>query len=193
MDYDEQPLVDLARAGDRNAFRQLVERHSHSVFRVAWRITSDEALAEDAVQEAFVNAWRHLDRFRGDARFGTWMHRITVNAALGLVRKRTRRREENLEDDEMDAVMNTQSAKDPQPDQVMQQHDLGEATRQALAGLSDMERGAFVLRHFEEMSIREIGQAMDMNEGAVKQALFRAVRKLRVTLEPIVGPRDQAT
>lgn len=190
MDYDEQPLVDLARAGDRNAFRQLVERHSHSVFRVAWRITGDEALAEDAVQEAFVNAWRRLDRFRGDARFGTWMHRITVNAALGLVRKRTRRREENLEDSEMDAVMNTQSAKDPQPDQVMHQHDLGEATRVALAGLSDMERGAFVLRHFEEMSIREIGQAMDMNEGAVKQALFRAVRKMRVTLESQV--RQQA-
>ena len=122
MDYDEQPLVDLARAGDRNAFRQLVERHSQVVFRIAWRITGDEALAEDAVQEAFVNAWRRLDRFRGDARFGTWMHRITVNAALGLVRKRTRRREENLEDNEMDAVMNTQSAKDPQPDQVMQQH-----------------------------------------------------------------------
>lgn len=190
MDYDEQPLVDLARAGDRNAFRQLVERHSPVVFRIAWRITGDEALAEDAVQEAFVNAWRRLDRFRGDARFGTWMHRITVNAALGLVRKRTRRREENLEDNEMDAVMNTQSAKDPQPDQVMQQHDLGEATRVAMAGLSDMERGAFLLRHFEEMSIREIGQAMDMNEGAVKQALFRAVRKMRVTLETQV--RQQA-
>jgi RNA polymerase sigma-70 factor (ECF subfamily) len=193
MDYDEQPLVDLARAGDRNAFRQLVERHSHSVFRVAWRITGDEALAEDAVQEAFVNAWRRLDRFRGDARFGTWMHRITVNAALGLVRKRTRRREENLEDSEMDAVMNRQSAQssqEAQPDQVMHQHDLGEATRVAMAGLSDMERGTFVLRHFEEMSIREIGQAMDMNEGAVKQALFRAVRKMRVTLETQV--RQQA-
>ena len=84
----EEPLVERARAGDKGAFGQLVLKHTPELFRVCVRVTGDAALAEDALQEAFVQAWQALPRFEGRARFSTWLHRIAVNAALNQRRSR---------------------------------------------------------------------------------------------------------
>src|SRR2546427_11279462 len=99
MDATESAAV-LARArqGDSEAFRALVERHSRSVFRLAFRMTGNEQDAEDVVQETFLRAYKQLNRFESRAGFGTWLHRIAANCSLDLLRKRKR------QDDQVDAV-----------------------------------------------------------------------------------------
>ncbi len=93
MTQTEQKIIRKAAAGDRAAFRQLVLEHSHSVFRLAWRLSGDESAAEDIVQEAFIKAWRKIGEFRMDASFKSWLHRITVNTSMDYLRKHVRRKQ----------------------------------------------------------------------------------------------------
>jgi RNA polymerase sigma-70 factor, ECF subfamily len=183
-DRDDAILVERARAGDAEAFRALVERHSARVFRLAWRILGDEAGAEDAVQETFLRAYRSLARFDTRSQFGTWLHRIAANTAVEILRKHQRLRHERIGEETSEA-----SSADPGPDRRALSQEVERAVRGALADLSPMERAAFVLRHFEGRSIAEICGALGLRESAGKQAIFRAVQKLRRTLEPLYAPR----
>ncbi|MEM8993440.1 MAG: RNA polymerase sigma factor [Acidobacteriota bacterium] len=190
MEHEIDPLIAAARRGDRDAFRRLVEAHSPSTFRVAFRILGDEAAAEDAVQETFLSAYRRLPSFDGRARFSTWLHRIAVNRAIDLRRKRRRDRSETRPavDEPLDAVSEA-----PRPDRLLASKQVGDATRRGLDLLSELERTAFVLRHVDGCSIAEIGAELDLKPSATKQAIFRAVHKLRRALEPWVRMRDEAT
>ncbi len=171
---DDSQLVQHAAAGDRMAFRQLVLEHSSALYRVALRITAEESAAEDVLQEAWIKAHQRLDRFDGRSRFGTWMHRITVNAALDHLRKQRSRA--RVESDEEPAL----EAPSPTPDRCpAEQADLMQRTLKAMARLSEMERTAFTLRHYEGHSIAEICAFLDIGNSACKQAIFRAVHKLR--------------
>jgi RNA polymerase sigma-70 factor (ECF subfamily) len=180
MEPDDETLVQQARQGDAEAFRGLVERHGERVFRLAWRITGDEASAEDAVQETFLRAWRSLRRFDDRSRFGTWLHRIAVNTAIEVMRKR--RPETSLEEPE------PMPSAEPGPERDALGQEVQRTVRTALSELSPMERTAFVLRHFEGRPIAEICRHLGLRESAGKQAIFRAVRKLRRALEPLVHP-----
>ena len=186
MDHDDHQLVAQAKAGDRAAFRELVEAHSERVFRIAWRILGDAARAEDATQETFLKVYESLDRFDGRARFTTWLHRVAVNAALDI-----RRREARfpvVDGDQAAPVVDEA----PGPDRVTHFEDAGAAASAALERLSDAERTAFALRHFEGQSTDEIARAMDVAPGAAKHAVFRAVRKLREALKPWVETSEIA-
>ncbi|MDA8017648.1 MAG: RNA polymerase sigma factor [Thermoanaerobaculia bacterium] len=187
---EQQHLVDAARNGDRDAFRHLVEEHGDAAFRVAYRILGDEAAAEDAVQEAFLNAYRKLASFDGRARFSTWLHRITINQAIDLRRRQRRRFETSSLGGELDP---DPTADDPRPDRLLAAKQVGEATRRSLDELTALERTAFVLRHVEGCSIAEIGAVLDLKPSATKQAIFRAVKKLRSALEPWMRIRHEAT
>jgi RNA polymerase sigma-70 factor (ECF subfamily) len=182
MERTEISVVRLARAGDAEAFRELVESYSPKLFRLAYRITGDEATAEDVVQEAFLRAYRSLGRFDERAQFGTWLHRIAVNAALEMVRKRQRQPSQSSED--------PHPSPDPGPDRIALGLEVERAVRSALADLSPMERTAFVLRHFEGRSIAEICEQLGLGVSAGKQAIFRAVKKLRRVLEPFVERQE---
>jgi RNA polymerase sigma-70 factor, ECF subfamily len=180
MEIDDEALVQQAQQGDADAFRELVERHSTRVFRLSWRITGDEASAEDAVQETFLRVYRSLHRFDARSRFGTWLHRIAVNTAVESMRKR--RPETHLEEPE--PIPSTE----PGPERSALSQEVQRSVRTALGELSPMERTAFVLRHFEGRPIAEICRHLGLRESAGKQAIFRAVRKLRRALEPLVHP-----
>jgi RNA polymerase sigma-70 factor (ECF subfamily) len=180
--------VERARRGDAEAFRELVESHSPKVFRLAYRITGDEASAEDAVQETFLRAYRSLGRFDSRSQFGTWLHRIAVNTAVELVRKQQRHRSRH---EEMPAGGGEPlPSSDPGPDRLALGQEVERAVRSALAGLSPMERTAFILRHFEGRSIAEICDQLGLGVSAGKQAVFRAVKKLRIVLEPLVARQE---
>ena len=182
MDEIEAQLVERARRGEAEAFRRLVERHSPRLFRLAFRITGDEQAAEDAVQEALLRAYRALPRFDARSQFGTWLHRIAVNAALELARKgRHHAHEEGVAG--MDEAAPLPSP-EPGPDRRAEGLEVERAVRSALGELSPMERTAFVLRHFEDRSIAEICGVLGIGQSAGKQAIFRAVKKLRKVLEP---------
>ncbi|HEX5719740.1 MAG TPA: RNA polymerase sigma factor [Thermoanaerobaculia bacterium] len=180
MEPDDEALVQHAQQGDADAFRELVERHSTRVFRLSWRITGDEASAEDAVQETFLRVYRSLHRFDARSRFGTWLHRIAVNTAVEMMRKR--RPETQMEEPE--PLPSTA----PGPERAALSQEVQRSVRTALGELSPMERTAFVLRHFEGRPIAEICRHLGLRESAGKQAIFRAVRKLRRALEPLVHP-----
>lgn len=188
MERTENSLVERARRGDAEAFRELVESYSPKLFRIAYRITGDEASAEDAVQETFLRAYRSLGRFDSRSQFGTWLHRIAVNTAVEIVRKQQRHRSRH---EEMPGAAEVPlPSSDPGPDRLSLSLEVERAVRSALADLSPMERTAFILRHFEERSIAEICDQLGLGVSAGKQAVFRAVKKLRVVLEPLVARQE---
>src|SRR5262245_27838586 len=180
MHDDDATLVGRARAGDAEAFRALVERYGAPLFRLAWRIVGDAATADDAVQESLLRAYRALPRFDDRARFATWLYRIAANTAVEMLRKRRRLAREQAEEGEMPALPSSA----PGPDRHALSGEVERAVRQALSGLSPLERAAFVLRHCEERSIAEICAALGLRESAGKQAIFRAVQKVRRVLAP---------
>ena len=184
MANDEARWVARASAGDAAAFRHLVDAHAAALFRVCARITGDKALAEDAVQEAFFNAYRHLREFDGRSAFSTWLHRIAVNAALGEMRKRNRVEAALPEDDEAADVLASAMEAPPGPERQARSAEFGRDLATQLKRMSAIERTAFVLRHHEGQSIEEISETLSLSESASKQAIFRAVKKLRGALEP---------
>ena len=180
-------VVRRARSGDAEAFRQLVESHSRMTFRVAYRMTRNEQDADDVVQETFLRAYRQLRHFEERANFGTWLHRITINCSLDLIRARGRADSAyggDIESAEMDGTARSE----PQQYRLLMSADLQKQVAAAMERLSSNERTAFVLRHFEGMPVEEIGKILGIQVNAAKHTIFRAVRKLRESLEPYVRP-----
>ena len=184
MTDDETRWIARAGEGDAVAFRRLVEAHAGALYRVCARITGDKAIAEDAVQEALVNAWRHLKDFDGRAAFSTWLHRIGVNAALEQLRRRGRGGVTLPDGDEDKDLAATIVETAAGPERHARSAEIRRDVEAELARMSVLERTAFVLRHHEGQSLEDISVALSLNVGACKQAIFRAVRKLRFVLEP---------
>ena len=191
MHEGDRLVLARARRGDGEAFRALVERHSRYLFGVAQRLVGSAADAEDVLQEAWLKAHRQLGRFEERADVRTWLHRITVNCAIDQIRGR-RRREEAC--DPMDLEHGPLSARGATdgpatPDRLAESGQIGERVRLALDGLTVLERAAFTLRHVEGMSIDEVGAALGLKTSATKHSIFRAVRKMRHALEPLMAER----
>src|SRR3954465_7680065 len=157
MDATEAAAV-LARArqGDSDAFRALVETHSRSVFRLAFRMTGNEQDAEDVVQEAFLRAYRQLGRFESRANFGTWLYRIVSNCSVDLMRSKQARHDQVRGDSIDDRAMELPAVDVAGPERMAQSAEIEQRVQHALAELSPLERAAFTLRHYEGRSIEEI-------------------------------------
>ena len=192
--------VERTLAGDREAFRVLVEKHSHNVFRLAYRMTGNQHDAEEVVQEAFLRAYQKLEQFAARANFGTWVYRIAANYAIDRLRQRKsedaqrenpgRESDDGVERDVMAAVPD----KAPSPERLAQSTQLAEQMRRALQELTPAERTAFVMRHWKGSGIEEIAGALKSSTSAAKNTVFRSVQKLRKALEPFVerGGRARA-
>ncbi len=186
--------VERTLAGDQDAFWVLVERHSRSLFRLAYRMSRSEQDAEEIVQDAFVRAYRKLGQFESRANFKTWLYRIAVNCALDRMRKRKTEDEHReltsaVPEDAEHNEWENRAHEGPAPDRLMLSVELKERIERALATLSAAERAAFVMRHWEGCGIDEIGRALQVRQNAAKNTVFRAVQKLRRALEPYVEPR----
>ena len=177
--------ISRVRAGDDDAFRELVERHSRAVFHVAYRVTGRVEDAEDVVQETFLRAYRQLDRFEARSNFRTWVHRIATNCAMDLLRARPKREmAEEPEGLERAAVASGDGL--PPPERSLLGVQIKERLAGAMALLTEMERAAFTLRHFEGLSIDEIARMLGLKTSATKHSIFRAVRKMRRELQPFI-------
>jgi RNA polymerase sigma-70 factor (ECF subfamily) len=176
-----------AEGSESDSFRALVEEHSPMVFRLAFRMTGNASDAEDVVQETFLKAHRSLGGFDERARFGTWVYRIAVNAAIDLIRRRGRGTVARAAGEDDPPVVETIASKDPQPDRVAMSGQIQRDVAAALTQLSERERAAFVLRHLEGMPIERIAEVLKIGPNAVKQTVFRAVQKLRRELAPLAG------
>jgi RNA polymerase sigma-70 factor, ECF subfamily len=194
MTHSDAAAVALARDGDSEAFRALVERHSRAVFRLAHRMTGNASDAEDVVQETFLKAYRQLSRFESRANFGTWVHRIAVNCSIDLIRARPHR-EAGHDATDLEQFGASEAAEPglPSPERLMLSAEVQGRISDAMTSLSKMERAAFVLRHFEGQSIDEISRALGLKTNATKHSIFRAVKKMRQALEPFVAqPEDES-
>jgi RNA polymerase sigma-70 factor, ECF subfamily len=189
MEWTDAAAAEQARKGNQQAFRVLVERHSHAVFRLAFRMTGNEQDAEDLVQETFLRAYKKIRDFDGRAAFGTWLYRICANCCLDVLRARKSRRELQPveESEETRSWLDTVAAPDPSPERVTQSRQIRRLLEPAMKRLSEMERAAFILRHYEGCDIDEIAQALGVQANAAKHSVFRAVQKLRRALEPAWG------
>jgi RNA polymerase sigma-70 factor, ECF subfamily len=192
MELTDAAFVARARSGDTDAFRVLVDRHSRSLFRLAFRMTGNEQDAEDVVQESFLRAFRQLPKFDDRAAFGTWLYRIATNCALDTVRSRRRRSEHMApqfgEDGvELDDRVAALPSGDPDPERITLSSEVRDRVSGAMNELSAVERTAFVLRHFEGMCIEEVSRVLECQPGAAKHSVFRAVQKLRRALETVAG------
>lgn len=189
MELTDAAIVGRARAGDADAFRVLVERHSRSLFRLAFRMTGNQQDAEDVVQESFLRAYRQLGNFDERASFGTWMYRIAANCSLDMVRARKRRNDRvaPTDGDQMEDPMAQLASDDPSPERMTLSGEVRERVAEAMEELSPTERTAFVLRHFEGMRMEEVSRVLDCQPGAAKHSVFRAVQKLRRALDPLVS------
>jgi len=169
----EAELVGRARSGDEAALTALVKRHHQVAYRVAIAITKNEDSAQDVVQDAFLKAFRSLDRFRGDAAFRTWLLSITANEARGVLRKVSRRKETGLDD----AGPILAGARDPAEQAVLA--DESRRARAMLERLPEKQRLSVALRIDEGLSFREIGEILESSEGAARVNYFHGIRRLR--------------
>jgi RNA polymerase sigma-70 factor, ECF subfamily len=196
MEPTDATFVARARAGEVDAFRVLVERHSRALFRLAFRMTGNQQDAEDVVQESFLRAYKQLNKFDQRATFGTWLYRIAANCSLDMVRARKRRSEHVVagvseNGDNVEDIVSQLPAQEPTPERMALSGEVRERVADAMRELSANERTAFVLRHFEGMKIEEVSRILDCQPGAAKHSVFRAVQKLRRSLEPLVAVRSE--
>src|SRR5262252_952662 len=155
MDAEIAAVLARARQGDSEAFRSLVERHSRSAFRLAYRMTGNEQDAEDVVQESFLRAYRQLGRFESRANFGTWLYRIVANCSVDLMRARQARHDQSR-GESLDGAAEVPAGDLPGPERLARSAEIAARVRAALGDLSPLERAAFTLRHYEGRSIEEI-------------------------------------
>jgi RNA polymerase sigma-70 factor (ECF subfamily) len=190
--------VERTLAGERDAYRILVERHSQYVYRLAYRMTGNPHDAEEIVQEAFLRAFQKLSQFAGQANFGTWVYRIAANYAIDRLRQRKnddRRREAPSRRDQDETAVDALSlVKDPapSPERLAASAQMEQKMKEALDTLTPAERTAIVMRHWDGCAIEEIAAVLKSNTSAAKNTVFRGVQKLRLALQPFVEARGAA-
>ena len=186
MGNEDHALIRAVLAGDKDAYGILVARHGESMFRVAYRITENEHDAEEIVQETFLRGYRSLADFDARADFGTWIYRIAVNCALQLLSKR--RAEGFIPiaeefDDERPGIQLADGKAGPE--RLLLDREIEHRRQAAMEKMTPDERLAFVLRHLEGRSTEEIAAALEVTPNNAKQAVFRAVQKMRRSLAPL--------
>ena len=196
----EAELLAAARAGDPEAFRDLVEPHLGMFQAVIQRILLDAQDTQDALQEALLTMHQQLSRFQEKSRFSTWGYRICVNEALMLRRSRGRRREDFLEDflprsrDEghpMDGEAVLDRGGEPEAHVMAEGQQLREKVMEGLGRLSDEQRAVFVLKDLEDWSTEEIAAHLGISRELVRQRLHRARLGMRGLLQRVLGGRGQ--
>lgn len=184
---EQTALVRALQAGDERAFEQLVREHMARMLQVARRLLRNEEDAREAVQDAFVSAYRSIGSFSAEARLSTWLHRITVNAALMKIRSRSRRPEVSIE--ELlprfleDGHIERPSGQWPSPASDLERKDRQEFVRDAIDRLPENYRNVILLRDIEELTTAEAAESLGLTENAVKVRLHRARQALMSLLE----------
>jgi RNA polymerase sigma-70 factor (ECF subfamily) len=193
-DPGDETLAARAAAGDESAFEEIVNRYQGRVFRLARRLTGSDDDAAEALQETFLQVYRGLAGFRGESRFGTWLYRISTNAALMLRRRRARRPAESLEAflprfDAAGAYVDTpaQLQVAAQVEELLDTQVLAKKAWDGIERLPDLYREAFVLRDLEEMPTEDVARILGVEPATVRQRVHRARLMLRGYLAGLVG------
>jgi RNA polymerase sigma-70 factor (ECF subfamily) len=192
MALPDLELVERARAGDPDAFRDLVVRHQRRVYAVALGIVKDRDLAWDVAQDAFVRVHEHLAEFRDEASFSTWLHRIVARLAIDALRKERPGRRNDVADvpepvlrEAAPGVLGTALGTDPQ--ETVLRRELSSRMTEALGQLPDLHRTILVLREMDGLSYEELAERLSIPKGTVMSRLFHARKKMQALLAGYAG------
>jgi RNA polymerase sigma-70 factor (ECF subfamily) len=193
LEDDDAPFVARCRQGEVNAFEKLVERHQKTMLNISFRMLGDYADACDVVQESFLAAYRSLERFRGDARFSTWLSAIVVNQSRNrLKQKASRARREVVSIDDTRGtgdrtILETHASPEPAAVDMLGKKERDLQIQKCIGVMDDEQREVLVLRDIEGMPYEEIGAVLGLPDGTVKSRLFRARNALKNCLKKAWG------
>jgi len=182
---EEKQLVRLAQQGSPAAYEELVTKYQPKVYSMALSFTRNREAADDLAQEVFLKVFRSFRTFKKGARLGSWLYRVTYNASIDHLRKKGAA-PEPVEDDVLERLSGSghglhQSAP-PDPAEAAETGQIQDRIARALETISPQERAVFVLRHYEDLMLKDIAESLGLSIGSVKSYLFRAVRKLQKEL-----------
>ncbi len=194
MGLDDNKLVERCRRGDHTAFRALMERYQRKVFALSYGMVHNSEDAQEMVQEAFIKAYRNLDRFQGNSSFYTWLYRISINACIDFLRREKKGRGNVDYDDQIGHHERVNESDFPlvssagvdNPGRSQSRRELGEQIRRAIAALSEKHRQVILLREVEGMAYGEIAETLGVAKGTVMSRLHHARQNLQAALGPYV-------
>jgi RNA polymerase sigma-70 factor (ECF subfamily) len=175
---DDKTLIVRVQTGDLKAFRELVEKYNKLIYYFSYDLTGHHQDAEDLSQEIFIKVFRSIKKFRGDAMFSTWLYKVAVNTWHDMRRSKTYRIRNMQELDEKKVGTITTD-----PDTYTERSLFQERLQKALGGLTPRERTVFIMRHYHEQKISDIGKTLNIASGTVKSTLFRTIKKLQANLD----------
>lgn len=179
---DEQ-ILERALTGDAEAFGEIVLRWERRIFALTYGMLGREEDARDATQETFLSAFRNLRNFRGEAKVSSWLHRIAVNQCITRHRRAKVRNEGGLDDEEEKHASSFATPAELSPSRVVEGRERSNAVRRAVGSLPVELRQIVVMKEFEELTFREIADALDVPLSTVKSRLYTALRQLHMRLE----------
>jgi RNA polymerase sigma-70 factor (ECF subfamily) len=176
---EEHELVQAAREGDLDAFRELFEMNKTRIFSIAFRYARNKEDAEDILQDTFVKAYQSLDSYKieGGCGFTSWLYRIGINSSIDLLRKNRKMRNKFFDPDNFDNLPSGNAGDNPENTARLQ--DARDKIGAALKSLTSRQRMIFILRHYQQLNTREIAEYMGCSQGSVKKQLFRAVSAVK--------------
>ena len=176
MTNEEQLLIENVQRGGMAAFQELVEKYKQKVYYMALEMTGNHHDAEDLSQEVFMKVYVSIKDFRGDSKLSSWLYRIAMNLCIDKSRRK------RLKLVELDEKIQEKPSPGMTPDAAIQSQAMQVQIQQALSKLPPRQRSIFVMRHYNEMMLREIAEVLEISEGTVKAQLFRAIQKLQKEL-----------
>lgn len=172
--------VDKARAGDRMAFHQLADQFQKQIYQMVYYRTNSQMDAEDITQDVFLQAYKNIRRLKSSAVFRSWLYRIAVNRVRDFYRRKKFKSLFGFVSMDQETFQETEEmAVEPVAEQKLQRGDFWRQVEQMLTSLSRMEREVFLLRFFDQLSLKEMGEALGKNESTIKTHLYRALRKVK--------------
>lgn len=176
MTNEEQLLVANVQRGDLSAFQELVEKYKQKVYYMALDMTGNHHDAEDLSQEVFIKVYSSIKDFRGDSKLSSWMYRIAMNTCIDKTRRK------RLKLVELDEKVHEKPSSGSNPQKDMEALSTQAKIDEALQKLPPRQRSIFVMRHYNDLMLREIAETLGISEGTVKAQLFRAVQRLQKEL-----------
>lgn len=183
---NEDAVIKLAQEGNREALKLLFEENKKKIFYLAYRYTKNAEDAEDILQEAFIKAYRSLHRFNiqdGNS-FSPWLCRIGINCSIDYLRRNKNRKEKDLAQNNIENLASDNV--NSNPENTSAQKEIREKIDQTLNKLSGQQRIIFILKHYQQLTTREIAEYLNCSEGSVKRQLFRAVSAMKVHLKGLI-------
>ncbi|MGD2294549.1 MAG: RNA polymerase sigma factor [Candidatus Aminicenantes bacterium] len=176
---NETAVVQLAQQGDADAFRRLFEENKRRVFALAYQYTKNKEDAEDILQETFIKAFNSLDKFKvhRETNFSSWLYRIGINASIDHLRKNKMKKNNFIDSDQLPNISSDDGYSNPE--QAARIKEIRTKLDQTLHKLPAGQRMVFILRHYQQFSVKEIADHMRCSEGSVKKQLFRAFQMIK--------------